>query len=116
MEGQVNSERTNMPPRDEDQTQGAPTLFHRLIEGPLSLTEALHCAMILAEAVRKRHESCQIYGTLQPSNIGFAGGLEEHPAPAEQGNITPYTAPEVLRGVPADSRSDVFAFGAILYE
>ena len=39
--------------------------------------------------------------------------------PAPDGSaraITPYTAPEVVQGHPADARSDIFSFGAILFE
>ena len=39
--------------------------------------------------------------------------------PAPDGSaraITPYTAPEVVQGHPADARSDIFGFGAILFE
>jgi hypothetical protein len=37
-------------------------------------------------------------------------------APSQPAAITPYTAPEILQGHPPDSRSDIFAFGAIMYE
>jgi hypothetical protein len=42
--------------------------------------------------------------------------VELLPPRAAQGLVTPYTAPEVLRGQNADARADIFAFGAIVYE
>ena len=38
------------------------------------------------------------------------------PGRLPQGLVSPYAAPEVLRGQPADTRSDIFSFGAIVYE
>jgi serine/threonine protein kinase len=42
--------------------------------------------------------------------------VEVRPAEGETVTVTPYTAPETLQGHAADLRSDIFAFGAILYE
>ena len=36
--------------------------------------------------------------------------------PAQDAALSPYTAPEILRGNPPDVLSDIFAFGAIVYE
>jgi hypothetical protein len=38
------------------------------------------------------------------------------PSLGPQATVTPYTAPEVIQGQPADSRSDVFSFGALVFE
>jgi len=93
------------------------TLAQRLAEGTLPVPEALRYAMILAEALRKIHDSGGVYGAVAPTNIEVtASGLELIPAPAPPAGITPYTAPEVLQGRPVDSRTDVFAFGATVYE
>jgi hypothetical protein len=37
-------------------------------------------------------------------------------APGALENLTPYSAPEALRGGAVDARTDIFAFGAVLYE
>jgi hypothetical protein len=73
--------------------------------------------MILAEALRKVHDAGQVHGAVSPNGIAVTRtGLELLPMVGGSGSITPYTAPEVVQGGPADSRSDIFSFGAILYE
>jgi serine/threonine protein kinase len=42
-------------------------------------------------------------------------GLELRP-PLLRGEVTPYAAPEVLAGTPGDVLSDIFSFGAVVYE
>src|ERR1035438_7326512 len=93
-------------------------LAERLHKGKLPVGEALHLAMTLADALRRMHDSGRVYGALTPSNIGLTGttGVDLAAPPEHTGGITPYTAPEVLHGKPADARSDIFAFGAILFE
>src|ERR1039458_3678413 len=93
------------------------TLAERLNEGKLPVGETLRFAMTLADALRRIHDSGRVYGALTPSNIGFTGTSVELAAePEHTASVTPYTAPEVLHGKPADSRSDIFAFGAVLFE
>ncbi len=92
-------------------------LAERLNNGKLPVGEALHFAMTLADALRRIHDSGRVYGALTPSNIGIVGTSATLADPPEQaGGVTPYTAPEVLHGDPADARSDIFAFGAVLFE
>jgi len=93
------------------------SLDQRLKEGKLPVGEALRFAMTLADALRRIHDSGHVYGALTPSNISLTGtSVELVAAPEPTGGVTPYTAPEVLRGKPADARSDIFAFGAVLFE
>jgi len=93
------------------------SLADRLNEGKLPVGDALRFAMTLADALRRLHDSGRVYGALSPSHIGFNGTtVELGAAPDHSGVLTPYTAPEVLHGKPADARSDIFAFGAILFE
>src|ERR1019366_5918252 len=93
------------------------TLAERLNEGKLPVGEALHFAMTLADALRRIHDSGRVYGAFTPSNIGLTGTSVELAAPPNQtGGVTPYTAPELMHGKPADVRSDIFAFGAVLFE
>jgi hypothetical protein len=94
------------------------TLALRLSEGRLPLADALRYAMLLAESLRRVHDSGKVHGAVTPINLSMtAGGMELLPAPEwTLGAITPYTAPEVLHGREPDIRSDVFSFGAILFE
>jgi eukaryotic-like serine/threonine-protein kinase len=92
------------------------TLAQRLAEGRIPLSEALTFSMILAETLRKMHDSGHVHGAVSPANIVIGGsGLELLPALLPSG-ATPYSAPEVLDGRQPDARSDVFSFGAIVYE
>jgi hypothetical protein len=94
------------------------TLAQRLSEGRLPVVEALRYAVQLAEELRKLHDGGGVHGAVTPSNLGLvSAGLQLLPAPEGSAQaITPYTAPEVVQGRPADARSDIFGFGAILFE
>src|SRR5664279_6320407 len=94
------------------------TLAQMLSEGRLPVTAALRYAVQLAEELRKLHDAGGVHGAVTPSHLGLAAsGLVLLPAAeGEARAITPYTAPEVVQGRPADARSDIFGFGAILFE
>jgi hypothetical protein len=101
---------------DENVINATLTIGQYLAEGPLPLAEALRQAMMLADALRQLHDSGRTCGVLTPSNIAVTDAGLELIATSGPAHITPYTAPELLQGQPADVRSDIFAFGAILYE
>ena len=63
--------------------------------------------MLLADQLRQLHEQDRTHGALSPSMVTIAGGAT-HLLPANEARpgVTPYTAPELLRGEPADARSD----------
>jgi archaellum component FlaC len=101
----------------ENNANGAFTLDQLLANGPLPLPEALRYAMMLAESLRQTHDSGRTCGALLPSNILVTdSGVELSATPGQPAAVTPYTAPEILHGHTPDFRSDIFAFGAIVYE
>ncbi len=74
-------------------------------------------AMLLAEQLRQTHERGVAHGALSPDTIEIDGdSVRLMAAPPGGPAITPYSAPEVAQGKPADARSDIFSFGAVLYE
>jgi serine/threonine protein kinase len=98
-------------------TNGPLTLDLSLAGGPLPLPKVVRYAMLLAEELRRLHESGHTAGALAPSNIVVGdAGLELTGVPDQTAGVTPYTAPEILQGHPPDARGDIFAFGAIVYE
>jgi Tol biopolymer transport system component len=120
------------------------TLAHRLARGPLPLEETLRVAVPIADALDRAHRTGIVHRDLKPGNImlskagpklldfGLArpggpapdgGGLSQSPtmtrALTKEGAIIgtfQYMSPEQLEGKDADARSDLFAFGATLYE
>ena len=118
------------------------TLERRLRRGPLSLTEGLRVAEEIAEALEAAHKRRVIHRDLKPANVmltedqhikvmdfGLAtrlpvgddidNGVTGRRAAADVCVVrgTPaYMAPEQIRGEAADRRSDIFAFGILLYQ
>jgi Protein kinase domain len=93
----------------------AQTLEQRLSAGRLPAGEALRIATLIAEPLRQLHDMGRAHGALCPAAVFLTPGVQIQPPSATAG-ITPYTAPELLHGRPADARSDIFSLGAIIYE
>jgi eukaryotic-like serine/threonine-protein kinase len=121
-----------------------PTLADRIALGPISLKEALPIARHIAEAVEAAHEKGIIHRDLKPANIKIARngvvkvldfGLAKVWDGAPQSDLsasprltatdlgegillgTPaYMSPEQARGQPLDRRTDIWAFGCVLFE
>ena len=81
----------------------------------LPIEEALRYAISLAELLRQMHREGTVYGRLELKDIAWDNRsvtLVDNQAAATGA----YLAPEQAGGEVADVRSDIFAFGAILYE
>jgi serine/threonine protein kinase len=105
------------------------------LRGPLPVEEAVRLALQIAGALEEAHARGILHRDLKPGNIlvtakgsgklidfGLAKPITRSPTDATQtieGAIlgtTAYMAPEQAEGKPLDERSDVFSFGAVLYE
>jgi hypothetical protein len=94
------------------------TLSQRLAAGRLPLSDSLRCAMQMADGLRRMHEEGYYHGAVTPDAFLLTrAGVRLEPArPGAIEALTPYTAPERLKGQPPDARTDIFGFGAVLYE
>ena len=120
------------------------TLADRLKKGALPLDDALTIAIQIGDALSTAHRAGIVHRDLKPGNImlvkagakllDFGLAKANGPAVASAGlsmlpttpaNLTAqgtilgtfqYMAPEQLEGQEADARTDIFTFGAVLYE
>ena len=111
---------------------------------PLPSSEALRVALQIADALEAAHERGIVHRDLKPANIklkpdgtvkvldfGIAKALDPrvHTGRARPRSTTPamteagvvlgtaaYMSPEQARGKPVDQRTDIWAFGCVLYE
>jgi len=111
------------------------TLESRLQKGPLELDELARIGAEIGDALEDAHRRGILHRDLKPGNVvltaagtpkildfGLAGLLQTSHTVTNltqestiRGSL-PYMAPEQLRGEPDDSRTDVYAFGTMLYE
>ena len=93
-------------------------LAERLARGPMAPAEALKAAVEIGGLLQQAHAAGFVHGALTTRKVVLTdAGARILEAPAGAAAIiTPYTSPEVVRGSPPDARSDVFSFGAIVYE
>jgi serine/threonine protein kinase len=122
-----------------------PTLADRIVQGPIPIDEALPIARQIAEALEAAHEQGIIHRDLKPANVKltldgkvkvFDFGLAKMLERASTGSslsMSPtlsvgatyagvilgtaaYMSPEQARGKPVDRRTDIWAFGCVLFE
>jgi len=106
------------------------TIAARLKKGPLPIEGAMRYARQIAAALEAAHEKGIIHRDLKPGNVmltshgvkvldfGLAR-LEGDPTLTGERMVmgTPaYMAPEQREGRPTDARTDIYAFGWVLYE
>ena len=119
------------------------TLREKLLAGPIREKQAVDYALQTAKGLSAAHERGVVHRDLKPENLfvtrdghvkildfGLAKKVEtpaageETSAPTGTSRTEPgtvmgtlgYMSPEQVRGLPVDHRSDIFSFGAILYE
>jgi Tol biopolymer transport system component len=117
------------------------TLLERLGRGALPMAEVVMVGVQIADALQEAHRKGIVHRDLKPANVKLgdsgrvkvldfgiakpmvgpddatrAAGVELTTSPGTLLGTAPYMSPEQARGLAVDQRSDLWAFGCLLYE
>src|SRR5215467_15202455 len=115
------------------------TLAERIMRGPIPIEQALNIAKNICEALEMAHDKGITHRDLKPHNVkltpdgkvkvldfGLAKLTETASSPADSPTLVTgsrailgtaaYMSPEQAKGKNVDRRTDIFAFGCVLFE
>ncbi len=89
------------------------SLALRLARGPLFPEQALQYAIQIGDILSRAHGRRQVHGAVSPETIAVT---DSGARLLRATGAARYRAPEQIAGAAPDARSDIFAYGALLYE
>lgn len=104
--------------RDVLRTQGAisPRAALQVTDAVLSGLAAAHDAGLVHRDVKPENVLLSPDGRIKVADFGLARAASAHTATGALIGTVAYVSPELVTGRPADSRSDLYALGVLLYE
>ena len=93
-------------------------LSAKMAGAPLPPGDVLRYAIDIGAALQRAHLRGVVHGAIAPDSVLITGAGARLIAPQDVLRVAarPYRSPEQVRGAQPDSRSDIFSYGALLYE